>query len=398
MKLGWRIWVLIIVILLSILAIRPSFETGVVVKSVDSDSEIFKQGLRQGAVIKSINNIEIKNTEDYGNVILDLFSDGVEKRIDFITKDSDFTLLTNQPPEISVGEIPNTKIKTGLDLRGGSRALVRADIEISDSQLEDLIQVSRNRFNVYGLSDVNIKGVTDLSGNKFMMIEIAGASPDDLKELVGKQGKFEGKISNETVFSGGEGDISDICRNDATCAGIRDCQQTNDGYYCRFDFTIYLTDYAAKKHAEATKNLEIDSSGQYLSEKLYLYIDDQEASSLLISKGLQGQETTTISIEGSGTGATREDAYNEAKKEMNKLQTILITGSLPVKLKIEKTKEDLSESKGQKKALLSTLKKDYNLENFISADETVKKLTKEVEFLGNEIEKKYTELKEKFGF
>jgi len=139
MKLGWRIWVLIIVILLSILAIRPSFETGVVVKSVDSDSEIFKQGLRQGAVIKSINNIEIKNTEDYGNVILDLFSDGVEKRIDFITKDSDFTLLTNQPPEISVGEIPNTKIKTGLDLRGGSRALVRADIEISDSQLEDQI-------------------------------------------------------------------------------------------------------------------------------------------------------------------------------------------------------------------------------------------------------------------
>ena len=69
-----------------------------------------------------------------------------------------------------------------------------------------------------------------------------------------------------------------------------------------------------------------------------------------------------------------------------------------VKLKIEKAKEDLAESKGQKKALLSTLKKDYNLDNFIEAQQTVEKLTKEVEFLGNEIEKKYTELKEKFGF
>ena len=69
-----------------------------------------------------------------------------------------------------------------------------------------------------------------------------------------------------------------------------------------------------------------------------------------------------------------------------------------VKLKIEKAKEDLAESKGQKKALLSTLKKDYNLENFIEAQQTVEKLTKEVEFLGNEIEKKYTELREKFGF
>ena len=69
-----------------------------------------------------------------------------------------------------------------------------------------------------------------------------------------------------------------------------------------------------------------------------------------------------------------------------------------IKLKIEKAREDLAESKGQKKALLSTLKKDYNLDNFIEAEQTIGKLTKEVEFLGNEIEKKYMELREKFGF
>ena len=69
-----------------------------------------------------------------------------------------------------------------------------------------------------------------------------------------------------------------------------------------------------------------------------------------------------------------------------------------VKLKIEKAKEDLAESKGQKKALLSTLKKDYNLDNFIEAQMTIEKLTKEVILLSSNIEKKYEELKNSFGF
>ena len=69
-----------------------------------------------------------------------------------------------------------------------------------------------------------------------------------------------------------------------------------------------------------------------------------------------------------------------------------------IKQKIEKSKEDLMEAKGQKKALLSSLKKDYNLDNFIDAEQMVKKLTKELDVLSSDIESKYTELKERFGF
>ena len=69
-----------------------------------------------------------------------------------------------------------------------------------------------------------------------------------------------------------------------------------------------------------------------------------------------------------------------------------------IKQKIEKSKEDLMEAKGQKKALLSSLKKDYNLDNFIDAEQMVKKLTKELDVLSSDIENKYTELKERFGF
>lgn len=66
------------------------------------------------------------------------------------------------------------------------------------------------------------------------------------------------------------------------------------------------------------------------------------------------------------------------------------------KIKIEKAKEDLLEARTQKKVLLSTLKKDFNLDNFIDAEQTIKKLTKELELLSSSIETKYNELKEKF--
>ena len=69
-----------------------------------------------------------------------------------------------------------------------------------------------------------------------------------------------------------------------------------------------------------------------------------------------------------------------------------------MKLKIQKAKEDLAEAKAQKRILLNTLKKDFNIENLIDADTEIKKLVKELDFLNINIEKDYNELKTKFNF
>jgi len=346
MKLSFKIWILIIALLLSLLAIKPTFESGVIITSVDKDSLAFQQGLRQGQIIKSINGEKISTPEMYLEFVSQYFQDSQEKRLDIQTKDNNYILFTNHTPEISVGKIPLTRIKTGLDLRGGARALVRPDAEITDSQLQDLVDISRNRFNVYGLSDVNIKGVTDLDGNKFMLIEIAGATPSDLEELIEKQGKFEAKIANKTVFEGGEGDISDVCRNDASCASVVGCYPTEGGEFCNFRFAVYLKEEAARKHADATANLSLDETGRYLSEKIHLFVDGKEVSNLSISSSLRGQVATEISVQGSGFGKTREEAIEQAQAEMKKLQTVLITGSLPYSLKIEKL-DTISPTLGQ---------------------------------------------------
>jgi len=336
-KIG-RIFIAIVFLLTAIFLMYTSIETGVFIKSIDPGSQAFAQGLRQGDIIKEINGEKIDSLVTYANIMENLFVSGEEVRVDLTTKTNEYILFINETPKLIVSDIEKTKIKTGLDISGGARALVQPDEPVSDSQLQDLIDVSRNRFNIFGISDVNIRGVTDLTGNKFMLIEVAGATPDDLENLISQQGKFEARIENETVFVGGEKDITSVCRNDATCASVTGCFPVQVGYFCNFAFTIFLSEEAAQRHADITASIPIDSDtgGQYLTQNLTLVLDDVIVDELLISSGLKGQVTTQISIQGSGQGASQEEALNDAQASMTQLQTVLITGSLPFKLNIEK--------------------------------------------------------------
>ncbi|MEK6878751.1 MAG: hypothetical protein AABY22_04050 [Nanoarchaeota archaeon] len=340
LKFTWRIWILIIFILLSILAISPNLlSKGVVIKSVEANSTAFIEGLRTDQTILGINDIEIKDTEDYSLAIQNI-NFGKEKiKTTITTKEGEFILFDNQPPQITVSNIPKTNINVGLDLQGGARALIKAkNISLTSDQLNDLIAVTNNRMNIYGISDIQARPASDLEGNNYMLIEVAGATPKDLEELISKQGKFEAKIGNDTVFIGGERDITSVCRNDATCARIESCSPADSGFFCNFAFTIYLSEDSAQRHADITGNLTIENTGQgrYLSKKLDLYLDEQLVDSLLISESLKGRATTQIQIQGSGTGATRDEAITSAEESMKKLQTVLITGSLPYQLEIIK--------------------------------------------------------------
>ncbi len=341
-KLTFRIWILIIVLILSLISIfglPPSFlEKGILITGVESNSSAFEQGLRQGQIITSIDGKAVENIDDFSKIIQEKYPSEKEIKTTIQTKDFQIILFSKQVPEITVSDIPKTNLKAGLDVAGGARALVQAqDKKLSTEEVNDLVAITNNRFNVYGISDIKVSPVSDLAGNNFMLIEIAGATPKDLKKLIEQQGKFEAKIGNETVFIGGERDVSSVCRNDATCAAITSCEDANGGSFCSFQFSIYLSEVAAEKHAEITKKLDINESNpEYLSKPLDLYVDDKLTDTLMISKELQGRVTTQISISGSGTGTTQEEAYSSAEENMNKLQTILITGSLPYKLEIVK--------------------------------------------------------------
>lgn len=338
-KITLRIWILIIVLLLAALSISPwmAYEKGALIKSVDKNSTYFNDGLRAGQTIISINGQEITNSDDYSRAISTIFPAQDNIKITITTKEKEFIFFTNETPKLTVANLPKSKIKTGLDLSGGARALVKPEKPLSQQEMADLISITSNRLNVFGISDITVKSVSDLQGNNFMMVEVAGATPTDLNELVSQQGKFEARIGNETVFIGGERDITYVAKSGQE-AGIESCFQVEGGYACRFRFAIHLSTEAAKRHAEITNTLGVNTTadGRYLEKKLDMYVDDQLVDSLYISEDLKGKETTQISVQGSGTGATQEDAFKSASENMRKLQTVLITGSLPFKLEIVK--------------------------------------------------------------
>lgn len=263
----------------------------------------------------------------------------VQKKVQ--AQKTDLKLIGTEDIGLSVYNAPKNNIRKGLDLQGGTRVLLKPEKELEASEMDILLSNMKERLNVYGLSDVIVRDTSDLSGNQYVLVEIAGANEEEVKELLAKQGKFEAKVANSTVFRGG-GDITYVCRS-AECSGIdpqQGCGKASDGsWVCRFRFSISLTPEAAQRQADATTNLDIitESGEQYLSEKIYLFLDNEMVDSLNIGAELKGRPVTDISISGAGAGRTREEAVYDALKNMKRLQTILITGSLPVKLDIIET-------------------------------------------------------------
>ncbi len=340
MKFTFKIWVLVFFViasLISIFSLPPTFmENGVMVRSIEKNSTLFEQGLRTGMTITSINGQVIKTMADYSSVVS--FEGKQRTEISVKGNQEIIGLFSSEDfSSIIIKDIPKTRLQTGLDLQGGARALVSAEEPLSDNQIDDLIAVSQERFNLYGLTDVQIRKVSDLSGNNFMLIEIAGSSPSDLEELIAKQGKFEAKIGNETVFVGGNEDVTYVGRTGQD-AGLTECFAVEGGEACNFRFVIFLSEEAAKRHADITDKLEVNSTsgGRYLSKQIDFYLDDVLTDSLNIGADLKGKVATQIQISGSGSGASRQEAIDQAEQDMKKLQTVLITGSLPFKLKIDK--------------------------------------------------------------
>ena len=340
----FRVLFLLFWILVSLIAIYPRFDAeGVAIKAVEKNSSSSLAGitfdpsatLTSREVIKQINGQDIKTLDDYSKILNSINETSI---IRIKTDKKDYVMLKAKDIGLTVEKVSSSNIRRGLDLQGGTRVVLQPEEKLTDQELRDLISTMENRLNIYGLSDLKIRQSNDLSGDTFIVVEIAGASKEEVKDLIASQGKFEAKIGNDTVFIGGKKDITFVCREDGKCAGIRQCDQISSGYQCVFAFQITLSQEAAQKHAEITSKLEanLTASGNYLSKPLDLYLDDKLVDSLQISASLKGQAATDIEISGPGLGLERDNAIKDATKNMNKLQTVLITGSLPTKLNIVK--------------------------------------------------------------
>lgn len=394
-----RVLILLAFLVLAVVAIRPEpWKEGVAVRSVLKNSSAEYAGIQNpkpGAslmsreVILAINGQEVRTVTDYDRITAAL---GINETVLIKTSKQTYRLTTRpkiiriplnetemRPVEkivnvtkdingttqeveeivtemqevqkfrtevigtdtigIRVQPAPKSNLRKGLDLEGGTRVLLKPEEPLSTESMDFLLENMRLRLNNYGLSDMVLRSVKDLEGNQFVLVEIAGVTEEDVRELLAKQGKFEAKIGNRTVFIGGQ-DITYVCRS-ADCAGIdpqSGCNSDGGNWFCRFRFSISLSPGAAQRQADITQDLDTigENGEQYLTEKLRLILDNQEVDQLSIGSDLKGRAVTDIAISGSGTGITQEQAVFDALQNMKKLQTVLITGSLPVKLEVVK--------------------------------------------------------------
>ncbi len=351
-KLPPRIWVLIGAILLAVLFISPHpFHDGAAIVAVDSHSAASDAGMKGPTAttppvmrerILDLNGLPVNSIADYQKA-LDSVQPGTMVQVR--TNKNSYVLnvsanITNpqNPLGIRVTKPATTNIREGLDLTGGARVLLRPEHPV-DKQTMDLVLANiQERLNVFGLSDVTVQQTSDFSGNQYVLVEVAGVNEQQIVDLLSSQGKFEAKIGNTTVFTGGN-DITHVGRS-ATDSGIQQCNQGGtSGYICQYYFVITLSPAAAQRQADATKNLTVvpGQGGSYLSLPIRLFLDGSNVSTLQISSSLKGRAETQIQIQGSGQGPTQQDAALAAQADMKKLQTILATGSLPVKLQMVQT-------------------------------------------------------------
>jgi len=337
-----RVLILIFFLFIAYLSINPSFgREGVAIKSVEEFSDASLAGIKvpphinpkNREIIQTINGVEVQDIDSY---LSELDKAAFNKSLTIATDKDTYTLVKKTDHlGIIVGEVVNSNIRKGLDLEGGTRVILQPKDELTDEQFKTLMDVMENRLNAFGLSDVPIRKASDLLGNDFVIVEVAGATREDVEELIASQGKFEAKIGNETVFTGSKEDVTFVCKDDGTCSGVTNCRQAEEGYTCSFEFAVHLSPQAAKNHAAVTSKLDLSSNNsRYLSKPLDLYIDGKFISDLQIAAGLKGAEAAQISISGPGFGATEQEAIENTLTEMNKLQTILLTGSLPTSLEI----------------------------------------------------------------
>jgi len=390
-----RIWIVILALLMMLIALRPNpIADGVVIKSVTRNSSASLAGIENPQPtlapsalerIITINGKEVADVQAYHGIVDTLpinrtvtlrttratYRLTVRPRTETIvlnetvnvteivqrnrtingttsivnetvTKEvpkTETRILGAEPLGLAVVNTPTSNLRKGLELQGGIRVLLQPAEPVSEDTLLLMVDSLKQRLNVFGLSDIIVSPVSDLEGDDFILVEIAGATEQQARELLAKQGKFEATIGNTTVFRGGQ-DITYVCRT-AECSGIdpnRGCSPATGGWACSYFFGISLSPAAAEHHADITRNLTVIGipPEDYLSENLSMYLDDQRVRELRIGSSLRGVVTTEVQISGFGYGISEQEAVTNTLQDMKQLQTIIATGSLPSRITLVK--------------------------------------------------------------
>ncbi len=373
----WRLLLLLVVVMGSILAIglKPR-RHGVEIVYITKDSPASGL-LEQGMAISSVNDNKIEDIDDWTR-----YTAGLSGPVTLIVDDRPYELFVNQTLGIETQPLQRLNLDFGLDLRGGTRIVLKPRENATRSTIDQVIGTLQTRINIYGLKEIKFFPVESPDG-WYVQIEATGIGSGLVDDLLASKGSFEAKVSKPVVLSGGEGrmqlgsnsydvsvlngtvtvdgktvpdngsfvlediqfEVGNVTDNKIIFMGLvyegedieivyTDPQHSGlvpVGDYYRFYFTILVSSDGAQRFAKVTSGvpsqMDLNSGEYYLKDcSIYLYLDNDLQSSLRIASSLGGKAYPTPQIDGSRT--KREDAVEEKMR----LQTILRSGALPVSM------------------------------------------------------------------
>ncbi len=205
-----RILIWIFFILFSLYIIPSHAGNGVEISYVAQNSP-FAGLISEGGMIQSINGMQIKSISDYTTAIEKIKPGEV---VSIAVNGEVYRKLVGPDPNdnssaylgIHVKTPSKTNLELGLDLQGGARVTLNPitvkGVEFNQTVFDTTTQVLMARLNAYALKNVVIRQIQDVSGNKYIIIEMPGEGSEKIVDLVKSVGKFELKVMNETVFTG----------------------------------------------------------------------------------------------------------------------------------------------------------------------------------------------------
>ena len=385
----WKVWLLVFCVAGSLGAVfLKSGLQGVEIVYV-SEASPAHGVLTHGGVITRVNTIAVKNLNEW-NSQMEKLSNSVRltvngKEYTFDLNQTNTTKTNQEMLGINILESSKLNLDFGLDLRGGTRVLLKPKTEATADLVEEAKNVLQTRANLYGLKEIKFKTLSELGGSTILEIEASGVGSDVINNLLSKTGKFEAKVSKPIDIKDGKGEITlysnkypittidndtievnsqkvrlnekfkleditfelanktadklvflgsayegkdiEIVYTDAQRSGMR---ATQGGGY-NFFFGVLVSKTGAERFGKITSGipefLDIQSNDKYLKDsEILIFVDDQLVSNLRIGSELGGKAYTTPQISGS------KDDRQSALEERQRLQTVLKSGATPISL------------------------------------------------------------------
>ncbi|MEE8401596.1 MAG: hypothetical protein V3R86_05540 [Candidatus Hydrothermarchaeaceae archaeon] len=281
---------------------------------------------------------------------------------------------------VSVLLISTKGLATGLDLQGGSIIIIETErpLDVEEMDRVQIIMDERLRGGL-GVRDVKVRAL----GDQHVRIDVAGVSPEELKDLIGKPGKLEVKIGNISAFTGDELDRVDPFTYDARSGGWAVPFTLSDGASVKFRDASIASDFAIvymymdegtlfsvttsaepegiegaiedlnlsgevnieKGNFTTTTTITLDNTLEEIGEKKDIIIDLLNMSNItsfsIERTGLVNDAPLSASLQQElAAGSTvrslilETGAGEDGRKEARRIEVILRSGALPIKVSV----------------------------------------------------------------